>query len=713
MSARTRRPALDRFRLAAAVMVVCIHTGPLSSVGDGWDFWLTRVLARTAVPFFLMVTGYFLARSGWKNTGRFLKKTALTYLAAVALYLPLNLYGGGYGPLEWGKKLLIDGTLYHLWYFPAVILGVFIAWGLSRLNRSAALSTAALLYLIGLGGDSYYGLVSSLSGPAAFYEAVFTIFEYARNGLFLAPLFLLLGAAGVTLGRAVSLTGTLLSLAVMTGEGFLLRELDWPRHDSMYLTLPVCMLFLFSLLLGRNRGEDRRARRLSLLIYLLHPWSIVLVRGGAKAVKLTEALVDNSLGHFSAVLALTLASALALDALRPMRPSPTARAWKEIDLDALRHNAEILQSRLAPGCGLMAVVKADGYGHGAPVAAQHLQKSGVSAFAVACLTEGIALRRAGVRGLVLILGHTPAEEVPLLRRWRLTQAVVDEQHGAALNDAGRPVRVHLAIDTGMRRLGIPAEDTDALVRLYGMKNLRITGIFSHLCVSDSPKRPDRDYTRTQLTRFYQAADRLRGHGCDPGRIHIQASYGILNLPPQPCDYARAGIALYGVGSSGAADGVEAGLRPVLSLRARVVCVRTLRPGEGAGYGLDFQARRDTRLAVVSIGYADGLPRELAQNGGRALLHGQSCPMAGRMCMDQLFIDVTDVPQVRPGDIATIIGQDGGLTIRAEEISRRCDTIANELLSRLGGRVGQVVRQESNPCGSIRRARPGNADEPNS
>ncbi len=209
------------------------------------------------------------------------------------------------------------------------------------------------------------------------------------------------------------------------------------------------------------------------------------------------------------------------------------------------------------------------------------------------------------------------------------------------------------------------------------------------------------------------SDRLRGHGYDPGRIHIQASYGILNLPPQPCDYARAGIALYGVGSSGAADGVEAGLRPVLSLRARVVCVRTLRPGEGAGYGLDFQARRDTRLAVVSIGYADGLPRELAQNGGRVLLHGQSCPMAGRMCMDQLFIDVTDVPQVRPGDIATIIGQDGGLTIRAEEISRRCDTIANELLSRLGGRVGQVVRQESNPCGSIRRARPGNADEPNS
>lgn len=690
-AARSKGAALDRFRLLAAVLVVCIHTSPLSSIGGGWDFWLTRVLARAAVPFFLMVSGYFLARSEWKSTGRFLKKTALTYLAGVALYLPLNLYNGGYGPLEWVRKLLAEGTLYHLWYFPAVILGVFIARGLSRLGQPAALAIAALLYLIGLGGDSYYGLASSLPGPAAFYQAVFVLFGYTRNGLFFAPLFLLLGAAGKQWGQAVSLTGTALSLAAMTAEGFLLRALGWQRHDSMYLTLPLCMVFIFSLLLGQNSGEDKRARRLSLLIYLLHPWSIVLVRGGAKAVGLGALLVEKSVVHFFAVLGLTLALALALDALRPIRPSPAARAWKEIDLEALKHNAEVLRSRLAPGCKLMAVVKADGYGHGAAAVARRLQKDGADAFAVACLPEGIALRRAGIRGLILILGYTPAEEAPLLRRWRLTQAVADEDHGAALNAAGVPLHVHLAIDTGMRRLGVPAEDTAALARLCGMKNLRVDGVFSHLCVSDGSEPSAKDYTQGQLARFYRAVDWLRENGYDPGGVHIQASGGILGLPSQPCAYARAGIALYGVGSEGAADSVEAGLRPVLSLRAKVACVRRLRAGEAAGYGLAFQARRDTRLAVASIGYADGLPRELAQRGGRVLIRGQSCPMVGRMCMDQLFVDVTDAPDVRTGDIVTLIGQDGGLTIRAEEVSRRCGTITNELLSRLGRRIGQVVR----------------------
>lgn len=687
MRTSPQRPALDRFRLTAAVLVVCIHTSPLSGISPALDFWLTRVLARTAVPFFLMVSGYFLARSQWKTTGRFLKKTALTYLAAVILCLPLNLYNGGYSLLEWVKKLLIDGTLYHLWYFPAVMLGTLIARRLSRLGLPAALAIASALYLIGLGGDSYFGLLSRLRGPAAFYGAVFHLSDYTRNGLFYAPLFLLLGAAGKQPKRAF--LPAALSLAAMTAEGFALRALNWQRHDSMYLFLPPCMVFLFSLLLEENRGEDRRSRRLSLLVYLLHPWSIVLVRSGARALGLTGPLVRCALGRFTAALLLTFSIALALDALRPVRPAPRARAWREIDLDALRHNADLLQARLAPGCELIAVVKADGYGHGGAAVARCLQKSGVRACAVACLPEGIALRRAGVRGRILILGYTPAEEAPLLRRWRLTQTVADEIHGRSLSASGRPVRVHLAVDTGMGRLGVPAEDTAALARLCGMKNLRVDGMFSHLCVSDCTDPASIEYTQRQLTRFYAAADCLRQKGFDPGRLHIQASSGILNLPPQPCGYARAGIALYGLDSGEAA--AEADLRPVLSLRARVVCVRRLQSGEAAGYGLAFRARRDTLLAVVSIGYADGLPRELAQHGGRVLLHGQSCPMVGRMCMDQLFVDVTGLPGVRPGDIATVIGRDGALTISASEVSQRCGTITNELLSRLSPRTAQVIR----------------------
>ena len=683
----TPRPVLDRFRLLAAVLVVCIHTGPLSTYSAGADFWLSRVLARIAVPFFFMVSGYFLAKSQWKNTRRFLRKSLTVYTLAILLYLPLNLYNGGYAPAEWLKKLLADGTLYHLWYFPAVMLGAMLALGLSRLGMP--LFIAGALYLIGLGGDSYFGLAVRFPAAERFYAGLFQAFSYSRNGLFFAPLFLLLGAAGKRWSPRVSALGAALGLALMSAEGFLLRSLGWQRHDSMYLALPLCMVFLFSLLLNGNQGQDRRARRLAMLVYLLHPLCIVLVRAGARLTGLTGPLVENSLGHFAAVLLFSLTAAGALEALRPLPVPARSRAWREISQEALRHNAQVLQALLPQGCALMAVLKADAYGHGAVGTARCLRKAGVRAFAAACLSEGIALRKGGVRGTILILGYTPPEAAPLLRRWRLTQTVADEAHGHALADMGVPVRVHLALDTGMRRLGIPAEDTAAQVRLYRRRELRIGGIFSHLCVSDDLTMEDA--TGEQLARFYGALDRLREQGLDPGQVHIQASYGLLNLPPQPCALVRAGIILYGVRSDGAPVRQSPALRPALSLRARVACVRTLRPGERAGYGLEFRAERETRLAVLTIGYADGLPRNLAPGGGRVLIRGRSCPMVGRMCMDQLLVDVTDVPEVRPGDTATLIGRDGDLEISAEEVAERCGTITNELLSRMGSRTPRIYR----------------------
>ena len=363
-----------------------------------------------------------------------------------------------------------------------------------------------------------------------------------------------------------------------------------------------------------------------------------------------------------------------------------SRAWRDVDLDALAHNARALQGALAPGCRLMAVVKADAYGHGAFPVAHRLEQEGVEAFAVACLAEGMELRRMGVRGKILILGYTPPEEAPLLCRWRLIQTVVDEPHGQALAAQGLPVAVHLALDTGMRRLGVPAEDRGALERLYALPHLRIEGAFSHLCVSDSLAGEDTAFTESQLERFYGAVGWLRDHGYDPGETHIQASYGIWNLPPQPCAWARAGIALYGVASGGGPTARALDLRPALSLRGRVASVRTLSPGEGAGYGLAFRAERPTRLAAVTIGYADGLPRDLPERGGEALLRGKRCPMAGRLCMDQLLLDVTGVPEAAPGDVVTLIGADGGETIRAEDVAAWCGTITNELLARLGQRL---------------------------
>lgn len=312
----TARPALDRFRLTAAVLVVCIHTGPLASFTAAGDFWLTRVLARTAVPFFFMTSGYFLGRRGWSGTGRFVKKALLLYGAAAALYLPVNWYNGGYTPREWLQKLLEEGTLYHLWYFPAVILGVLIARNLARLGMPAALTAAGALYLLGVGGDSWYGFAVHLPAAEEFYRRVFQVVSHTRNGLFFAPLFLLLGAAGKRWSRRASLAGGLFALALMTAEASFLRRRGWPRHDSMYLTLPLCMALLFSLLLGENRGEDRRTRRLSALVYLLHPLAIVLVRGAAGAAGLRGPLVDNSLGHFCAVLAATALLALTAEALQ-------------------------------------------------------------------------------------------------------------------------------------------------------------------------------------------------------------------------------------------------------------------------------------------------------------------------------------------------------------------------------------------------------------
>ena len=368
------------------------------------------------------------------------------------------------------------------------------------------------------------------------------------------------------------------------------------------------------------------------------------------------------------------------------------RAWREVDLNALSHNARMLQAALGPGCRLMAVVKADAYGHGAVSTACHLEANGVTDFAVACLDEGIALRQAGIGGEILILGYTLPEEAPLLSQWKLTQTVVDEAHGRALAAQGVPVSVHLGLDTGMHRLGIPAEEVQILDELYRLPNLKVKGVFSHLCVSDSLRVADEDFTREQLRRFYRAVRWLISHGDSPGETHIQASYGIWNLPPQPCTLARAGIALYGVASDDSPTRQKLDLKPVLSLRARVASVRTLSPGEGAGYGLAFRPECETRLAAVTIGYADGLPRDLPQRGGTVLLGGKRCPMVGRMCMDQLLVDVSGVPQAAPGDVVTLIGQDGGETIRAEEVAGQCGTITNELLSRLGHRLPIVTEE---------------------
>lgn len=695
---RRNIPALDWFRLLAAVLVVAIHTGPLASFSPAADLWLTRILARVAVPYFAMLSGYFLARSHWQGTGRLWRHTLLLYATSVLLYLPLNIYAGN--PVTW-RDLLLNGTFYHLWYLPALLMALPLARLLARGGR-AGLAAAAVLYLLGLGGDSYDGLAGHLPGLGAVYEVVFSFWDYTRNGLFFLPLFLLLGAAFTARpapGTRKSACLTMAGLGAITVEGFALHAANIPRHDSMYLFLPLTMWGLFGLLLSVNAGQDRAVRRTATFVYILHPWCIVLVRVAARFLGLWNLLVDNSAVHFAVVVPLSVALAYLVQAVTARRQNrlPTdARAWREIDLAALRQNTALLREALPSSCALMAVVKADAYGHGAVPVARTLQREGVRLFAVACLSEGIRLRKAGIRGKILILGWTDPAQAPLLHRWHLCATVADAAHGRALSARGVPVRVHLAVDTGMHRLGIPAEEPATLAELFSLPNLRVEGVYSHLCTSDGTSEADRAFAQKQTETFVRTLTLLRGMGLDPGLTHLQASYGILNpacTAGHTFGAARPGLILYGVGSDDTPVEHPLPLRPVLSLRARVAAVHQVPAGQGAGYGLAFTARRDTCLAVLAIGYADGLPRNYAAQGGVVLLHSARCPVVGRLCMDQMLVDATDLPTApKAGETATLIGTDGDQTLRAEEVAVTCGTIANELLSRLGPRLGLMVRE---------------------
>ena len=391
--------ALDAFRLIAALLVVAIHTSPLASLSPDADFLLTRVAGRLAVPFFFMVTGCFLLNDG--GVRRFLGRTARLYALSIALYLPLNFYAGGMSAIEWLRGLLIEGTFYHLWYLPAALLAVPAAFFLRKLRPWLGFALAGVLYLIGLGGDSWHGVVCRAPAVAAFYDGLLAALPHTRA--LMAPLFLLLGAQ---LPRALDAlrarTGHLTALcaacfaallAIMGAEALWLRALGAPRHDSMTLALPLCAAFLFLTLLSLNGARCRAASEMSTAVYILHPWCIVLVRGFAKLTGTQAVWIGNSLAHFLLTAALSLALSAgwtaALRRLRRREPraslqrfassaaespaepgaqSPrtagtaasrirlpraavsisreTSRAWREIDLTALCHNADALAAML-------------------------------------------------------------------------------------------------------------------------------------------------------------------------------------------------------------------------------------------------------------------------------------------------------------------------------------------------------------------------------
>lgn len=322
MTLQKEYTGIDLFRLAASVLVVAIHISPLTSYSEAADFALTRVAARTAVPFFFMTTGFFLfgkGGSGRERLKKLYKKTGSLYVAAMVLYFPVNLYTGYFRETELIgilKDIFVDGTFYHLWYLPAVLTGVWLtAWLLRVLGLQRTMVCTAALYLIGLLGDSYYGLTEQIPVLRQLYGYLFRLSDYTRNGFFFAPLFLTLGAwmRGERLcimSRSTrEKTGLVLSFTGLFAEAFLLKYADVQRHDSMYLFLVPVMYFLCALLM-RVRGRRRAGYAdIAMCVYVLHPLVIIMLRGVAKAIHQERLLVENSLMQFVSVTAVSFAAA--------------------------------------------------------------------------------------------------------------------------------------------------------------------------------------------------------------------------------------------------------------------------------------------------------------------------------------------------------------------------------------------------------------------
>lgn len=407
-------------------------------------------------------------------------------------------------------------------------------------------------------------------------------------------------------------------------------------------------------------------------------------------------LVENSLVHYitvsiiSAILALSIAYIYHNKKEKSQKlPLFRDRSWVELNRDNLKHNVETLRSVLPTGCELMAVVKANAYGHGTYEVATYINRIGVRAFAVATIDEGIELRCAGIIGEILILGYTNPTRAKDLNKYSLCQTVFSPEYADILNKQDIHIRVHIKIDTGMHRLGFAANDTETIVQVFNDKNLHICGIFTHLCVSDSLADEDVCFTNMQIASFYQLLDTLKEKEIILPQVHIQSSYGLLNYPELKCDYARIGIAIYGAqDSSGKKTKLQLDLRPVLSLKSQIILLRKIQCGETVGYDRAFIASRDSLIGIIPIGYADGLPRNLSCGNGSVIVRGQQIPIIGRICMDQLAIDVTDVADVSVGDIVTLIGNDTDNKLHADNVADCADSIPNELLSRIGKRVGR-------------------------
>jgi len=362
--------------------------------------------------------------------------------------------------------------------------------------------------------------------------------------------------------------------------------------------------------------------------------------------------------------------------------------WAEIDLQALTHNVAEVRGRLRAGTGLVAVVKANAYGHGAVPVAGAALRAGADWLAVATLAEAAELRAAGVDAPILLLGPVPAgaeaEAIGLGLRLGVYEPEALARIAAAVSSS--PARLHLKVDTGMARLGCsPGEAMILARRIEQSPGLELEGLWTHLAEADDPASAR---TQQQLQAFLAVVNDLASAGIRPPVLHAANSAAALQFPATQLVLVRCGLPLYGY-SPTLAPVAGVTLRPVLSWKARVVAVHDLGPGDRVGYGGAYAAPRAVRTATVTTGYADGYPRALS-NRGELLLQGRRVKVVGRISMDFITVDASDLPDAAVGDEAVIIGAQGGEQITADDLARSLDTISWEVLARVGPRVERVV-----------------------
>jgi len=395
--------------------------------------------------------------------------------------------------------------------------------------------------------------------------------------------------------------------------------------------------------------------------------------------------------------------------LKSPRKEERRPVWAEVSLSALTHNLQAIRKYVNPveekrktPRKILSIVKGNAYGHGGPEVAKVLEKAGSDWFGVTCTDEGIAVREAGVRKPILILtSFVPGEESRMVKHdltaviHRCEQLALLERAAARRGGKGR-VPFHLKIDTGMNRLGIASGDVECFARQYGKcKNIQLTGIFSHFASSGVfTETAVGRQTREQEERLYAAVERLRTLGIDPGLVHLANSAAIVSRPETWADMVRPGAILYGYHPGydpvEMRDEAEARLplKPVMSLRSKIISLRSVPAGAGVGYDAAFVAQRPSRIGVLAAGYGDGIHRSLG-NRGNVLVHGKLAPIVGIISMDVTMIDVTDIEGVEIGDVATIHGTDGKQVLPANRVARSIGTVTSDLLCAVTQRVPRV------------------------